>query len=76
MDEKYTQVYEDELRGLERRRAQDSSCTIRDIEGQLRSFYISQGNDQEGRGAVGDIVFEATIAAFEHFIAGWKRQGG
>jgi hypothetical protein len=72
LDEKYTQVFEEELRGLERRRAHDPSCTIRDIEMQLRSFYISEGNDQEGRGAVGDTVFAATIAAYEQFIEEWK----
>ena len=71
---KYAETFEAELRGLERRRAADPSCTVADIEGTLRHLYIMDGADQGGRGGVQDAVMAATIAAYEHFIARWKAE--
>jgi hypothetical protein len=71
-DVKYTETFEEELRGLERRRAADPNCTIADIEGTLKHLYIMDGADWVGRGGVQDIVMAATIAAYEHFLADWK----
>ena len=71
---KYAETFESELRGLERRRIGDSSCTIADIEGILKHLYIMDGADQGGRGGVQDEVMAATIAAYEHFIAKWKAE--
>ena len=73
-DVKYTEVFEQELRGLERRRQSDSSCTVEDIERVLQSLYIMDGADWYGRGDVQDITMAATIAAYEHFIAQWKQE--
>jgi hypothetical protein len=69
---KYTEVFEEELRGLERRRESDPQCTVGDIEGLLQHLYIMDGADWYGRGDVQDIIMAATIAAYEHFIAQWK----
>jgi len=69
---KYEEVFEGELRGLERRRKSDPYCTVEDIEGLLRHLYIMDGADWYGRGDVQDIIMAATIAAYEHFIAQWK----
>jgi len=69
---KYTEVFEEELRGLERRRESDPLCTVKDIEGLLQHLYIMDGADWYGRGDVQDIIMAATIAAHEHFIAQWK----
>jgi len=69
---KYTEVFEEELRGLERRRESDPLCTVKDIEGLLQHLYIMDGADWYGRGGVQDIIMAATIAAHEHFIAQWK----
>jgi len=71
-DVKYTETFEEELRGLERRRAADPNCTIADIEGTLKHLYIMDGADWGGRGGVQDIIMAATIAAYEHFLADWK----
>jgi hypothetical protein len=71
-DNKYREVFEQELRGLERRRESDSMCTVGDIEGVLQHLYIMDGADWYGRGDVQDIVMAATIAAYERFIAQWK----
>lgn len=72
--EKFKTVYEEELRFLERRRAHDSSCTIKDAQGILKNLYIQEGNNQHGRGLVQDIVLSATIAAYEFFIDDWKKE--
>jgi len=73
-DRKYAETFEDELRGLERRRAADPNCTIADIEGTLKHLYIMDGQDWLGRGSVQDAVMAATIAAYEHFIASWQAE--
>jgi hypothetical protein len=73
-ENKYTEIFEQELRGLERRRASDTLFTVRDIEGVLRHLYITDGADWYGRGDVQDITIAATIAAYEHFIAQWKQE--
>lgn len=74
MDEKYRKVYEEELRGLERRRANDAECTIDSVQGTLKHLYKWDGNDWGGRGPVQDVVMAATIAAYEFFISEWKKE--
>ena len=71
---KYETIFEQELRGLTRRREADSSCTVEDIEKVLQSLYIMDGADWYGRGDVQDIIMAATIAAHEYFIAMWKAE--
>jgi hypothetical protein len=73
-DVKYNEVFEQELRGLERRRKSDSGCRVGDIEGVLQHLYIMDGADWYGRGDVQDIIMADTIAAYEHFIAQWKAE--
>ena len=73
-DVKYNEIFEEELRGLVRRRAQDPLCKVEDIQGVLRNLYIMDGADWYGRGDVQDITMAATIAAYEHFIAEWKAE--
>ena len=68
-DIKYTETFEQELLGLERRIKADPSCTASDLEGILRNLYIMDGSDWGGRGELQDTVMAATIAAYEHFIA-------
>jgi hypothetical protein len=71
-DIKYGEIFDQEIRGLERRRASDPRCTVEDLEGVLRHLYVMDGADWYGRGDVQDITMAATIAAYEHFIAQWK----
>ena len=73
-DVKYSEVFEQELRGLERRRKSDPRCVVEDIERVLQNLYIMDGADWYGRGDVQDITMAATIAAYEHFIAQWKQE--
>jgi hypothetical protein len=70
---KYNETFEQEVLGLERRRA-STSCAIEDIEGLLNHLYKLDGDNWIGRGEVQDIVMSATIAAHEHFLAEWKKK--
>jgi hypothetical protein len=73
-DVKYTETFEQEMRGLRRRRESDPACTVEDLEGTLRHLYIMDGAGWGGRGDVQDTILAATIAAYEHFIAQWKAE--
>ena len=42
-----------------------------DLKGLLESEYIRLGNDMEGRSEVANVKLHATIAAYEHLLAGW-----
>jgi hypothetical protein len=73
-DIKYKEVFEEELRGLERRRKADPGCKTEDLEGILKALYIMDGADWGGRGDVQDAGLAATIAAYERFIAQIKAE--
>jgi len=72
----YKETFDEEIRGLTRRRQTDSSCKVEDIEGILNSLYIMEGADQIGRGSLQDTILSARISAYEHFIAQWKAEAG
>lgn len=74
IDEKYRQVLEEELRGLQRRREHDSSCTIDDLKGILKNLYIFEGNNWDGRSELMATSLAATIAAYERFITDWEKE--
>ena len=65
----YQETYEKEIVGLRRRLASDPSCDAKDLEGILKSLYIMDGSDWQGRGEVQSITMAATIAAYEDIIA-------
>jgi len=71
---KYQEVFEQELRGLNRRLDADPLCTPEVLEGVLKHLYIMDGADWYGRGDVQDITMAATIAAYEHLIAKLKAE--
>jgi len=73
-DIKYNDVFEAELLGLERRRANDPKCTVEDIEGTLRNLLIMDGSDHGGRGRVQDAAIAASIAAHEIFVSWWRAE--
>jgi hypothetical protein len=70
---KYRETFDQEIRGLQRRRESDPGCTVEDLEGTLASLYVMDGADWIGRGEVQDVIMAATIAAYEQVIAEWKR---
>jgi len=71
---KYQEIFDEETRGLSRRRSSDPDCKIEDLEGILKNLYITDGADWGGRGGVQNIIMTATIAAYELFIANWKTE--
>jgi len=70
----YKETFDEEIRGLARRRQTDFTCKIEDLEGILNALYIMDGADQGGRGSLQDEIIAARIAAYEHFIAQWKAE--
>jgi len=72
----YKETFDEETRGLFRRRQTDSSCKVEDLEGILNALYIMDGADQGGRGSLQDTILSARIAAYERFIAQWKSETG
>lgn len=70
----YRQAFEDELKGLEGRRARDPDCSIADLSGILDNLYIMDGNNWDGRGEIVQTTLAATIAAYEYFIGEWRRE--
>ncbi|MDR2446771.1 MAG: hypothetical protein LBD58_05720 [Treponema sp.] len=70
---KYNETFEQEARGLERRRAL-TACAIEEIESLLESLYKLDGDNWIGRGEVQDIIMAATIAAYERFLAEWRAE--
>jgi len=75
-DVTYNETFEEEIRGLTRRRQTDLHCKVEDLEGILNALYIMDGADQGGRGSLQDTILSARIAAYEHFIAQWKAETG
>ncbi|MDR1899309.1 MAG: hypothetical protein LBQ55_04815 [Treponema sp.] len=73
-DIKYRETFEQEFRGLRRRREADPACTVESLEGTLKHLYVMDGADWGGRGELQDIVMAATIAAYEEFIAEWRAE--
>jgi hypothetical protein len=68
----YVKTFEQELRGIRRRRETDPRCTVADLEALLRDLYRLDGAGWGGRGEVQDSVMAATIAAYEQAIAEWN----
>jgi hypothetical protein len=71
--EKFDEIFDTVYATTQYRRFNDSSFTLKDLERLLETLYVNDGNDQGGRGKVGDITSEATIAAHEQVLAEWKR---
>ncbi|MFO7813683.1 MAG: hypothetical protein R6V21_12000 [Pelovirga sp.] len=44
---------------------EDPEALLEQLERELRSLYVRQGNDWTGRGEIGDARLEATIAVLE-----------
>ena len=71
---KYREIFEAEVRGLERRRHADPLCKVEDLEGILKSLYALDGADQDHRGELQDTIMSATVAAYEMFVAQWRAE--
>jgi hypothetical protein len=70
----YQETYDATIAQLTIRRRLDQNFTIDECQKHLQTEYINQGNDWVGRGSLQHIVQEATIAAYEAFIAEWRSE--
>ena len=73
-DRKYRQVFEDTCRFVIQQKSSNPNFTLEDLEYLLDTAYMRAGNDWVGRGAVGDILNSAAIAAYEHMRAEWRKE--
>ncbi len=69
----YQSTFDMTLAALEDRREKDNNFDIQQMEGLLETEYINQGNDWDGRGELFHLKQDATIAAYEHFLAEWRK---
>jgi hypothetical protein len=73
-ERKYIQVFEDICHFVAQQKHANPHFGIADLERLLDTAYTRTGNDWVGRGAVADIVNAATIAAYEHTLAEWRKE--
>jgi hypothetical protein len=69
---RYDETYQATLISLERRHREDDTFSLADARRVLGDLYVQDGNNWVGRGELQDIVMQATIDAYECFIAGWE----
>ena len=72
--EKFNEVFDNVYATTKYRRFLDPAFGIKELRKLLETLYVNDGNDQGGRGKVGDIISAATIAAHEQVLAEWKNE--
>ena len=72
-EQKFNEIYDNVYATTKYRRFMDPRFGVKELKRLLADLYISDGNDQGGRGKVGDIVCAATIAAHEQVLAEWEK---
>jgi hypothetical protein len=70
-EERYREVYDAVCTQLEKQKA-EGKLTKEQLRGLLESAYVNQGNDFAGRGEAMNITIDATVAAYECFLADWQ----
>jgi hypothetical protein len=73
-DKVYDDTFNETMKSLQRRKAEDSGFSPDGARGILGHLYIQDGNDWVGRGELQDLHLQASIAAHEAFIAAWERE--
>ncbi|MCL1818340.1 MAG: hypothetical protein FWG35_05360 [Spirochaetaceae bacterium] len=72
-EQKFNEIFDNIYATTKYRRFIDPGFGVRDLRRLLEALYVNDGNDQGGRGKVGDIVSAATIAAHEQVLAEWEK---
>ncbi len=67
----YDDTFNNVCKEIGLRKQNDPKFTKEELEGVLRSLYVDQGNDWDGRGEIRDIINDATISACELVLAEW-----
>lgn len=70
----YQETFDAVTAQLTMRRRLDALFDLKECKKLLHTEYINDGNDFIGRGTLQDIVQDATIAAYEVFIAEWESE--
>ena len=68
---RYDEVFDALYRYLEEKRRTDPSFTPDHIRGFLKDAYVRLGNNWTGKGTLFETTQNATIAAYETFLANW-----
>lgn len=63
----YTKNYTEMIESLRHKYPYATNDALNELTGLLNHYYIFQGNDWAGRGAVQDTAIDATIHALEDF---------
>jgi len=71
---KYDEVFESTCAYVAMRRQSDPAFTIEMLEGLLATQCTYQGQGWHGMGEMGHIITSATIAAYEHMLAEWRKE--
>jgi len=64
-EEKHEEIKINILSYFQEKISKDPDSTLQQVELELQDIYIREGNNQSGRGIVGDTVIQATIEALE-----------
>jgi len=73
-NQKYDEVFESTCAYVATRRQTDPHFTIETLQGLLQTQYTYQGQGWDGMGEMGHIVTSATVAAYEHMLAEWRKE--
>ena len=71
LEKRYDEVFDALYRYLDERRRTDPAFSPDDIRAFLKDAYVRLGNNWIGRGTLFDTTQNATIAAYETFLANW-----
>ena len=73
-EETYRRIFESTVQYIKNMRSTDPDFGIQELENLLQSEYDLQGLAWDGRGEVGEIRIEATIAAMQQELVRWKKE--
>ena len=72
LQRRYDEVFDALYRYLEEKRRTDPTFTRAHVRGFLKDAYVRLGNNWTGKGTLFETTQNATIAAYETFLANWK----
>lgn len=75
-EKQFDKIFDQTIHHIKRLKEHDPSFSLENLKSMLEAASIHQGNDWAGRGAVGHVSSEATIAAYQQLIAQWEREEG
>jgi hypothetical protein len=74
LQRRYDEVFDALYRYLEEKRRTDPTFTRAHVRGFLKDAYVRLGNNWTGKGTLFETTQNATIAAYETFLANWQAE--